>query len=105
MEAAREALPNGAESWAVRPGGGRAIISALSERLHHAQQLDGEVGGVPFFTTKSRGSGLGLPTVKRLIDAHSGDIAIDCPTGGGTIVVVRLPLISPPSSRGEEASA
>jgi two-component system sensor kinase FixL len=46
----------------------------------------------PFFTTKARGTGLGLPTVKRLIDAHSGDIAIDCPPEGGTTVVVRLPL-------------
>jgi signal transduction histidine kinase len=46
----------------------------------------------PFFTTKSRGSGLGLPTAKRLIEAHNGQIAIDCPTAGGTTVVVRLPI-------------
>ena len=46
----------------------------------------------PFFTTKSRGSGLGLPTAKRLIEAHDGQIAIDCPPAGGTTVVVRLPL-------------
>ena len=38
----------------------------------------------PFFTTKSRGSGLGLPTAKRLIEAHQGQIAIDCPPSGGT---------------------
>jgi PAS domain S-box-containing protein len=46
----------------------------------------------PFFTTKSRGSGLGLPTAKRLIEAHDGQIAIDCPPAGGTSVLVRLPL-------------
>jgi signal transduction histidine kinase len=46
----------------------------------------------PFFTTKARGSGLGLPTAKRLIEAHNGQIAIDCPPDGGTAVVVRLPL-------------
>jgi two-component system, LuxR family, sensor kinase FixL len=46
----------------------------------------------PFFTTKSRGSGLGLPTAKRLIEAHNGQILIDCPPAGGTTVVVRLPL-------------
>jgi len=46
----------------------------------------------PFFTTKSRGSGLGLPTAKRLIEAHNGQITIDCPPAGGTTVVVRLPL-------------
>jgi two-component system, LuxR family, sensor kinase FixL len=46
----------------------------------------------PFFTTKARGSGLGLPTAKRLIDAHEGQIAIDCPSTGGTAVVIRLPM-------------
>jgi two-component system sensor kinase FixL len=46
----------------------------------------------PFFTTKSRGSGLGLPTAKRFVEAHNGQIAIDCPPAGGTTVVVRIPM-------------
>ena len=46
----------------------------------------------PFFTTKRGGSGLGLPTAKRLIEAHDGQIAIDCPPAGGTAVVIRLPI-------------
>jgi two-component system sensor kinase FixL len=46
----------------------------------------------PFFTTKTRGSGLGLPTVKRLIEAHNGQIAIHCPPSGGTTVMIRLPM-------------
>lgn len=46
----------------------------------------------PFFTTKSRGTGLGLPTAKRLIEAHRGQILIDCPPQGGTTVTVQLPL-------------
>ena len=47
----------------------------------------------PFFTTKARGSGLGLPTAKRLIEAQHGDISIACPAGGGTAVTVRLPAV------------
>ena len=50
---------------------------------------------MPFFTTKKRGSGLGLPTVKKLVDAHHGHINIESAPGGGTRVVVRLPV--PPS--------
>jgi PAS domain S-box-containing protein len=46
---------------------------------------------VPFFTTKSRGSGLGLPTAKRLVEAHLGSIKIACPPAGGTVVTVELP--------------
>ena len=45
----------------------------------------------PFFTTKARGSGLGLPTVRRLIEAHHGTISIACPSAGGTVVTVQLP--------------
>ena len=46
----------------------------------------------PFFTTKARGTGLGLPTAKRLIDAHGGTISVDCAPAGGTAVTVELPL-------------
>ena len=45
----------------------------------------------PFFTTKSRGTGLGLSTAKRLIEAHRGRMYVECPPGGGTIVTIELP--------------
>jgi PAS domain S-box-containing protein len=49
----------------------------------------------PFFTTKVRGSGLGLPTARRLVEAQNGGISIDCPSAGGTTVTVTLPLTAP----------
>jgi two-component system sensor kinase FixL len=49
----------------------------------------------PFFTTKSRGSGLGLPTSRRLVEAHGGTIRVECPPQGGTTVVVSLPTKRP----------
>jgi two-component system sensor kinase FixL len=49
----------------------------------------------PFFTTKARGTGLGLATAKRIIEAHGGSIAVHCPPGGGTTVEVGLPLPAP----------
>lgn len=50
----------------------------------------------PFFTTKARGSGLGLPTAKRFIEAHNGQIIVDCPPAGGTTVVIQLPMSAAP---------
>ena len=45
----------------------------------------------PFFTTKPRGTGLGLSTAKRLIEAHHGRMNVACPPAGGTIVAIELP--------------
>ena len=46
----------------------------------------------PFVTTKSRGTGLGLSTVKRLVEAHHGRIDVECPASGGTAITLQLPL-------------
>jgi two-component system sensor kinase FixL len=46
----------------------------------------------PFFTTKARGTGLGLPTAKRLIEAHRGTIGVECPPQGGTAITIQLPI-------------
>ena len=48
----------------------------------------------PFFTTKKAGSGLGLATVKKIVEEHSGSIAIGSAPGEGTTVTIRLPGVS-----------
>jgi PAS domain S-box-containing protein len=51
----------------------------------------------PFFTTKHRGTGLGLAIAKRVVELHGGEISIDCPEGGGTVVEIALPLAAAPA--------
>jgi two-component system sensor kinase FixL len=47
----------------------------------------------PFFTTKARGTGLGLPTARRLIELHGGTIAVASSAGRGTTVTIMLPAM------------
>jgi PAS domain S-box-containing protein len=45
----------------------------------------------PLFTTKGFGVGLGLPTVRQIVEKHGGTIDVDSSIGGGTAVMIRLP--------------
>ena len=45
----------------------------------------------PFYTRKEGGSGLGLPTAKRVIDAHNGTIGVQSEPGLGTQFTVEFP--------------
>ena len=46
----------------------------------------------PFFTTKARGTGLGLPTVRRIAEAHGGTVHIVSSDASGTRVRFTLPV-------------
>jgi two-component system sensor histidine kinase AtoS len=46
----------------------------------------------PFFTTKSRGMGLGLAICKRIIEAHGGKISVESTVGKGTTFTVTIPI-------------
>ena len=45
----------------------------------------------PLFTTKSKGTGLGMATCQNIVHAHKGEIEVESELGKGTIVSVRLP--------------
>jgi signal transduction histidine kinase len=87
------------------PTGGVVTVRALPEeregQLWARIEVRDEGDGIPaetaerifqpFFTTKATGTGLGLAVVKRIIDAHHGQVTVQARPEGGTTFTVRLP--------------
>ncbi len=92
-------LKNAAES--SKPGNPLLLqINASCKELHLTVTDQGcgiseeELSHIfePFHTTKSYGSGLGLPIVKRIAEAHDGSLSVISQKGSGTSVQITLPL-------------
>jgi PAS domain S-box-containing protein len=54
----------------------------------------------PFATTKPKGSGLGLAISRKIMEAHGGEIILECPPEGGTLVTLGF---APEDEGGDES--
>jgi len=59
----------------------------------------------PFFTTKARGTGLGLAVVKKVIERHKGKVEIVSEVGKGTCFKLYIPLYIPENSNNQTQQA
>jgi nitrogen fixation/metabolism regulation signal transduction histidine kinase len=48
----------------------------------------------PYATTKPKGTGLGLPVVKKIVEEHHGEIDVCNIEGSGARISVRLPVLT-----------
>jgi two-component system sporulation sensor kinase A len=83
------------------PDGGTLTIGSLSQEDATTIRVSDTGVGIseenmaklfqPLFTTKSRGTGLGLIIVKRIVEAHGGKIEVKSILGEGTTFTIMLP--------------
>ncbi|WP_245764526.1 sensor histidine kinase [Planctomicrobium piriforme] len=90
------------------PEGGLIEIQAFRRDDHVIVEIIDTGHGIPpaavpkifeaFFSTKSSGSGLGLPTVRKIVEAHGGTIHCESAQGRGTRFTLSFPLAAAPTA-------
>lgn len=100
-QAVRNLIKNGIE---VMPETGRIFVR--TEVAGDMVRIDVEDAGpgipketlekifAPFFTTKARGTGLGLAVVKKIVDRHKGRVEVTSVVGKGTCFRLFIPLVT-----------
>jgi signal transduction histidine kinase len=82
-------------------GGGSVTVQVSEEKEWYIIGIEDTGCGIsqetlsrifdPFFSTKDKGSGLGLSIVRKIFEGHNGSIWIESVEGTGTKVFVKLP--------------
>lgn len=89
------------------PNGGVLELQTYARDQHVVLDIIDNGGGMSvdtksrmfeaFYSTRREGSGLGLPTVRKIVEAHGGTISCESEVGRGTRFSIALPIASPPS--------
>lgn len=88
------------------PPGGQVLVSTVKDGKDVLVRVTDTGAGIPpelqprvfepYFSTKKAGTGLGLPTVRRVVEEHGGTLTLESEVGKGTQFTMRLPARSGP---------
>jgi signal transduction histidine kinase len=83
-------------------GGGELMIRTGRERKEAVIKVGDTGSGIAadkvgrifdaYYSLRPHGSGLGLPTTKKIVNAHNGSISVNTEQGKGTLFTIKLPL-------------
>lgn len=87
------------------PSGGQVLVSTVRDGDFVLVRVTDTGAGIapelqprvfdPYFSTKKTGTGLGLPTVRRVAEEHGGALTLQSEVGKGTQFTLRLPAGRP----------
>jgi len=89
---AQHAMPSGGDLiLKTRREGQWAVLDVIDTGLGMTDQVREQIFNA-FFSTRPGGSGLGLPTTRKIVEAHGGVILVRSEPGKGSQFSIRLPL-------------
>jgi nitrogen fixation/metabolism regulation signal transduction histidine kinase len=81
---------DGEVSVTVRPDGADVVVE-VTDQGRGLDATDPELLFQPFYSTKGRGSGIGLAVVQRIVSDHGGSVRLEANRPRGARAIVRLP--------------
>lgn len=100
---ALESSPRGQEVLVyLRPAGNGVRIGVRDSGSGMGSQTLKDIF-LPFYSRKSEGTGLGMAIVKKVVEAHRGEIRMSSKPGRGTEVVLEFPFARPPEEKTGES--
>jgi two-component system sensor histidine kinase HydH len=89
---AQRAMPDGGELMLrTRLDGKFAVLDVIDTGMGMDEELQAKVFNA-FFSTRPGGSGLGLATTRKIVEAHGGTIGLRSDPGRGSQFTLRLPI-------------
>jgi signal transduction histidine kinase len=91
---ARQAMPSGGELiLRTRHDGAWNVLEVTDTGVGMSEEVRARVFDA-FYSTRAGGSGLGLPTTRKIVEAHGGTIQVESEPGKGARFTIRLPQAS-----------
>lgn len=91
---AQQAMVDGGEiTLQARQDGGMICLSVIDTGKGMTADVQKKIFK-PFYSRRQGGTGLGLPTTRRIIEAHQGTLEVQSDPGRGSCFTIRLPVKS-----------